>query len=199
MKQEIFVFHDSSMARQEWYWKFVLETEEGKFVLSAEQSFDCGEEEADPLEIEPKRGLKSGADIYEALRDMLGEIFEDIENIDLMPISVEIAKFDAKTADQFSRGQKLLERRDQRRHRKNQKSRDNALQPFRTKIDEYCAKLDDSRTRGGGGVSRPSERTRVRAFLEHYLLENGELPRGHQKWRLGNGFLSGERDFSDLN
>ncbi len=198
MKHTILQFHESNMAGQSWAWIFKLEAKNGTFVLSAEQKFDRNDEDDDPLEINPRTGLRGGADVYEALQEMLEEIFEDLKHFDLDAISVEITKFDAKTADQFTRGHQLLIRREQRQQRKAKKSREMALEQYQAKIDDYCSKLSDDRTRGGGGISRPSESSRVRAFLEHHVLEHGELPKGYHTWRLGNGFLSGERDFSDL-
>lgn len=49
-----------------------------------------------------------------------------------------------------------------------------------------------------GGMSRPSLRKRVRAFMEDYAAEHGRLPQRPHRWQLGNGFLSGKHDFSDL-
>lgn len=199
MRAEILKFHDSNMARQKWNWTCFLDRcENGSFSLTLKQEL-IGPENADEVfVIDPVLGLKRGADIYQELNTMLENIGYDLSNFDLNEIAEGISIFDHKVADEFLRGEKLLERRCYRNKRKEQFFLDAALEPFRQVIDDYCARIDDNRTRGGGGISRPSEKSRVKAFLERYVCQNGTLPIGRHSWTFSNGFLNGSHDFGNL-
>lgn len=205
MKHTILAFDGSNMAKQEWRWSFDLEQlPDRTFTLTATQvifSEDEGDErdpEDEPIEVEPAVGLRGGVDIFAELKRMLDEGNDDIERFDLEPIAEKIAAFDPKIAGHFLRGKRNLAGRERRAGHKAYRTRDTKLSPFLEAISAYCAGLSDDRTRGGGGISRPSERMRVRAFLEQYVVDHQKLPSGKQNWQLGNGFLSGSHDFSDL-
>ena len=199
MKKEIYKGWGSNMVGQEWEWVFSLEKQaNGTYTLSGEQNLIDPEEIDEPFEFKPVSGLRRGADIYEQFQTMLSEMCIEIEEDDVDAIANEIVDLDPKVADHFRRAKDLLPRRAQRAELAAHRARDAKLAPFRQIIDAYCAKLTDHRTRGGGGISRPSERSRVWAFLEDYVCKNGELPTGYHSWNLSNGFLSGSRDFSDL-
>ena len=199
MHRIILKIHDSNMAGQDWNWTCVLNRcENGSFSLKLEQELVEPEDTDAAFVIEPALGLRRGADIYQELSIMLESVGYDLREFDLNKIAEEMSFFDIKVADQFLRGQTLLERRFQRKERREQVIRDQKLAPFRKVIDDYCSSLNDNRTRGGGGISRPSEKSRVRAFLERYVCENGILPSGHHSWTFSNGFLNGSHDFGDL-
>jgi hypothetical protein len=67
MKQLILSISDSNMPGDSWRWNFQLERKAGgTHTLSCEQII-----EDEPLEIDPVSGLRTGEDIYEALRSML--------------------------------------------------------------------------------------------------------------------------------
>ncbi len=185
------------MAGNEWCWCFWLDgCADGAFMLSATQTMTDPDDQDDAYTIEPAASLRTGADIYEHLEVMLADAGEDIEMLDLDGIASELSAFSERLADQFRRGKALLARRQRRRERGILLARSAAIEPLRQAIDAYCANLDDNRPRGGGGISRPSERSRVQAFLEDYVRTHGQLPVGRHSWTLSNGFLSGSHDFA---
>lgn len=196
MSMTFYAFIDRNIAGQEWRWTFDLERmPNGTLSLSAQHEFIDGDEDDEPLDIEPRIGIPDGADIYEAFGDMLGEAGIDIEMVGLAPIAERIAKIDHKVATDFRNGAQILEMRFEAEANRQDHLRAVKLMPHVPAIEAYCSGLSDERTRGGGGISRPSVRTRVRAYMEEYAVEHGRLPKGPHRWQLGNGFLSGEHNF----
>ena len=55
--------------------------------------------------------------------------------------------------------------------------REASIRPFREKIEAMIKDFDDQPVRGGG-MTWPSTRTRVRRFLESYVVSHGRLPSG---------------------
>jgi hypothetical protein len=53
-----------------------------------------------------------------------------------------------------------------------------AIAPFRQEIEAIAAKCSDHPVRGGGIGTWPSYRSKMRSFLEEYVLEHGRMPRG---------------------
>lgn len=199
MRREILRFSDSNMAGFEWTWIFILEKQmDDTLSLSAEQKMADPEDDDYKFAIEPAHKLRRGADVYKRLDEMLSLICVDLELLDVAEIAKSIEEFDTTLAGQFQRGAELLERRAQRRARREKDARLRTLEPFKNAIHEYCENLDDQRTRGGGGILRPSERARVKAFLESYVCRTGKLPSGQHTWHLSNGFMSGSHDFGSL-
>ena len=194
MKKPIFETWDSNMAGQEWRWVFSLEKcANDTFTLSGKQTLVEPEYDEESFEIEPVSGLRRGTDIYEQFQMMLSEAGEDIQDLDLDAIADAFIEFDPKAAHHFRRGEELLERHAEWGQRRRQRVDTKKLAPFRDKIDAYCANLDDSRP-----TRRPSERTRVRAFLEGYVRRFRETPTGLHTWNMGGGWGSGSHDFGDL-
>jgi hypothetical protein len=194
MEKLIFEFRDSNMARQEWRWVFSLKRcADGTFTLSGEQIPVEPEESDEPFLIAPVSSLQRGTDIYEEFQVMLSEAGGDIHNEDLDAIADEIVEFDPKVAHHFLNGEGLLHRHACWQQRKLKREHDKALAPFRKRIDDYCATVDDRRP-----SRRPSERTRVRGFLEKYVIEHRKIPTGSHTWRMSNGWGDGSRDFSDF-
>ncbi|GAA6159179.1 hypothetical protein NBRC116589_13530 [Ruegeria sp. HU-ET01832] len=199
MQKEVLRFSSGNMVGQEWSWSFIVEQHaNGAYSLSAKQEMIDPVDKVDEIHLETVDGLRRGADLYHELCQMLEGIGEQLSEFDIDKIAETLLPFDTELSDQFRRGEVLLLRREQRRRRKESQGRALIVEPFQRKIEEYCAKLDGHLTRGVAGIHRPSERTRIRAFLEEYVQSNQRLPSGFHKWNLGNGFLSGEHDFGDL-
>jgi hypothetical protein len=98
VKRLILSIHDSNMAGDSWRWDFQLERKaDGVHILSCEQII-----EDDPLEIEPVTDLRTGDDIYEALRSILDNCGYHLGDQDISAIADEISELDAAIAKQFS-------------------------------------------------------------------------------------------------
>jgi hypothetical protein len=99
MKQLILSIFDSNMPGDSWRWNFQLERKAGgTHTLSCEQII-----EDEPLEIDPVSGLRTGEDIYEALRSMLDNCgCYHLGDQDISFIAEKIAKLDVAIAKQFS-------------------------------------------------------------------------------------------------
>lgn len=112
MSTVIYTFADSNMAGQEWRWSFTLaRAEDDTLELNALQEFIDGDEDDEPLKINPRSGIEVGADLYEAFGAMLDEAGVEIETISLGPIAQRVAKIDAKIAADFRNGAKIIEAR----------------------------------------------------------------------------------------
>lgn len=197
MSAVIYAFADSNIARQEWRWLFGLHvSEEGTFALSAVQEFADPEDAGDAMMVAPAIGLRNGCEIYEQFFEMLDQAGIERDRVSYDAVAEGIRRIDADAALQFEAAAGLDET-GQSGAQANGQARMRALKlaPFRAAIDGYCSTLSDKRSRGGGGISRPSERARVQAYMEEYALQHRALPTGRHSWRLRNGFLSGEHDF----
>jgi hypothetical protein len=98
MKQLILSIHDSNMPGDSWCWNFHLERiAGGSHTLSCEQII-----EDDPLDIDPVIDLRTGEDIYEALRSMLDNCGYHLGDQNIADIAAKVAKLDITIAKQFS-------------------------------------------------------------------------------------------------
>ncbi len=143
---------------------------------------------------EPAIGLRRGADIYAALRSMLGEASYDIEDLDLEGAVAEIEKLDPIAADQFQRGRALLERRDTYRDKKRAQYREGILAQYRGKIEAYLQTIEERPQRYG------SRRGWIGKFLEEFVVLHGHLPLGKHQIRVeggGRNYSGGDHDFGD--
>lgn len=97
----LFAFWDSNMAMQSWQWDFMLENApDGSFTLSAKQSFEYADDEEDePWELDPVPALRTGDDIYMALRGMLEDVGYPTD--DLEEASDMLAQINPTLADEF--------------------------------------------------------------------------------------------------
>ncbi|MBP0465885.1 hypothetical protein J5Y09_18305 [Roseomonas sp. PWR1] len=189
MKPMILSFADANMAGFSWRWEFYVERKAKGFRLSARQVV-C---EDIPTVVDPVDGLRDGADIYRALDSMLCDVGYSLNQDDVPEISRRIAILDPKAADEFRRGQEILDARDEAEAARRASERDRKLAPFRSRIDAYVLRFSDAPFRNYGG----NRRVFARAFIEQYVLENGRLPTGEHHIRVG-GYSGGSHDFTDL-
>ena len=68
------------------------------------------------------------------------------------------------------------------------------VERLKATIDLLVSDLDD-KPRRGGGMSLPSNRASTKSYLEKYVGEHGELPKGRH---VINGFMKSECDFDEL-
>lgn len=198
MKQLILSFSDSNMAGYVWQWQFFLgRTLDGTYELTSEQIVN----EDEPREIDPKIGLRDGADVYEALQETLAEIGLSPDDFDLSATADKIANLDRAMADQFRFGPELLGERHAVEETIAAQDRDSILQPYREIIDRYVLKISDAPLRYPGGGSYGNPRGWIKRFIEDYVVANGHLPTGEHQIVVQNGgshYSGGTRDFSDL-
>lgn len=164
------------MAGYDWKWTVTLERlEDSSYTLSAEQTILDPEDKDEPLEVEPKSGLRRGADIYDAFLCITDEIGEENAADFIDDVADEIKSIDPVVADQFLRGEKLLERRNQRQIRNERARTDDRLKRSQGLVDQYLAGLSDVVDHVGTRTI-PSQRDRVRTYLESKLERNEQLP-----------------------
>lgn len=98
----------------------------------------------------------------------------------------------------------LLEIKASEKEEKEQKKRLDSINSFKTEIDEIVKNFSDEKQRVGAGIggSKPSERQRVRRWLEEYVVKNGSVPEGKHDVSvpfLGGRLNVGIIDFSAKN
>jgi hypothetical protein len=102
VKMTILTFSDGNMAGFSWSWNFNLEEQKGgAYGLSCEQATTDDDE---AIMIDPVSGLRSGADVYNALESMLSEAGYSLAEHELASIGAKIAKLDRRLAEQFELG-----------------------------------------------------------------------------------------------
>lgn len=193
MKKQILTLSDSNMAGDTWRWYFFLDGETGgAYSLSCEQILngDAGSP------IEPVTGLRRGADVWNALNTMMSDAGYSLAEFDLSEIAAEIAKLNVNLANQFKRGERLIERRDKAAAKTDSDCREKILAPYKSIIDEYVLKFSDEPLRGYG-----TERIWAKRFIEQYVLDNGRLPDGEYQIQVKTGgvnYSGATHDFSDI-
>jgi hypothetical protein len=114
MQSVILEFNDANMAGYEWSWAFFLDkTADGRFTVSCEQTVK--EEEA--LWIQDRSGLRDGAEVYGALRDLMDEAGYALKGYDLAEISRAVKAVDPALVDDFLNGEAILEQQDEQASR----------------------------------------------------------------------------------
>jgi predicted DNA-binding protein YlxM (UPF0122 family) len=202
-KVTLLSFADSNMSGYVWRWSFYLETEgSGGYKLSCEQLIIEGDEDDEEgLFLASVSGLKRGADIYGALESLVSEAGYCLEDFDLTEVAGNIEEFNATLADQFKRGEELLERRERAARKRAEIERTKKLDIFKKTIDEYVLRFSDTPLRYPGGGSYGTQRIWARHFIEQYILDNGQLPTGEHKisaTHRGSSYSGSTHDFSDL-
>ena len=192
---------DSNMAGSVWRWTFTLAGTKGNYGVSVKQEnieSDPDDDELPPWEIESVVGLRSGADIHEAMSSIMDEIGYEIDNFDIQEIGDRIGEVDPIAGDQFVQGVQLLEQRWVYHASKSTQARERKLAPYQSKIDAYCESLDDKPLKFPGGGSYGTKSGWIRRFIEGYVLEFDGLPHGEHVINVksdGNAYSGGEHDF----
>lgn len=189
MKHLILSFSDSNMAGFRWRWEFYVQRYAKAWRVSARQIV----EEESPMVIEPRPGCTDGADIYEALRAMVEEAGYSLDPDDLQDIGKILAELDPKVADEFCRGEAIIERREAAAAKRALEERERRLAPFRERIEKYVLRFSDSEFRFGGR----SKRALARSFIENFVAEHGSLPTGVHVIRV-QAYAGEQHDFGDF-
>jgi hypothetical protein len=192
MRSVILKFEDANMAGYEWSWAFFLdETADGRFTVSCKQTVKGDA----ALRIPARRGLRDGAEVYGALRDLMDEAGYSIEGHDLAKIICAVKAVDPALLNDFLNGEAILEQRDGEASRLQAERREQTLAPYREAIDAYVLRFGDQRGRYG-----PSPRFAAIKYIEEYVIEHGRLPHGIHTIRLSGpvSYSGGQHDFSDL-
>jgi len=197
MKNDILSINDSNIAGDVWNWTWRLEEfRNGTFMLICEQSGDCLE----PLEINPRKHLKDGFDVYISLEEMMSEAGYSIHDFDLLDIAEKVSKISGKIAIDFRNAPEIFEEREENVAVQQQEIRKRALAPFRSVIDNYVATLSDKEKRGAG-TFYGTQRFWVNRFIEDFVIANGSFPKGKHPLvvRIGGaGYSGGEHDFDKM-
>jgi hypothetical protein len=169
MKLVVLEIADNNLAGFSWRWSFSVERlPSGTFTLSAKQLVTEGR----ALALKPRKGLRDGVDLYEAMESMLSEAGYSLEESDLPAIMVNVAKVDTSVAEQFSQCPELRDEREVQKQQKLEAERQAALAPYRKAIDQYVLRFSDHPLRNAVG----SQRFWMRRFIEDFALANGQLP-----------------------
>lgn len=195
MKRLIYKFSDSNMAGYSWSWEYYLTSpKRGRLTLTGRQIVSDDE----PRRIDPRRGLRDGVDVYEALSAMIEEAGYSLAADDLPAIAREIVVLDADVAEQFSNGPELAEERGEVKKKQFADEREAILHPYREIIDNYVLKFSDDPLRYPGGMTTyGTRRGWAKLFIEDYVVANGRLPTGEHRIEI-RGYSGGSHDFSDL-
>ena len=187
-KHLILSFSDSNMAGYNWRWEFYVQRHAKAWRLSARQVV-C---EDMPMVVEPRSGLTDGAEIFDALRYMLQETGYDLDPDRVPDIAAAIEKMDPVLADEFRRGEEIIEEREAVEEERVAKERVAKLAPYRERIDRYVERFSDDPRKGWA-----SARTCARVFIENYVVEHGRVPAGRHviEWR---GYSGPAHDFGDF-
>lgn len=189
MKRLILKFAECNIAGYSWGSNFYLERkEDGTYSLSCRQG-------------DPVMGLRDGADIYEALDEILSEAGHSLGGQDLCAVADKIAKIDAGVAEQFRNGPELLQQRYAAEAERAASEREELLRPYRQVIDRYVLKISNEPLRYPGGGSYGTKRGWTKRFIEDYVIANGRLPTGGHRIEVkigGASYSGGTEDFSDL-
>jgi hypothetical protein len=185
MKRRIASYPGSNMAGFSWRWDFHLQREDnGRYTLSCRQVV----KEDDPHVIEPTSDLKDGVDIYSAFLEMIKVAGFSEEKIDEVDVSNKIARFGKKIAQQFRDAAGILEARHEEGMAREKKRREEFLEPFKNKIENYLSQISDAPGRFPGSSSPyPSRRTWMRLFIEEYIIKNKAFPVGWHEIRVVSG------------
>jgi hypothetical protein len=200
MKKLIYRYEDYNMAGSEWTWEFYLETEKGVTYLLSSRHECAGQISETDIE----GGLKSGAEVYWSLRFAIMETSGwELTDAMLPSIAEQIAEVSPTTAAEFLAGPASEDTRgeDERAAAAAYAAyKEEALKPFRKKIDAYVLRFSDKGIRFPGGGTYGNPRAWARRFLEEYALSHGRLPHGkHQIKVTGAVSYSGPtHDFSDI-
>lgn len=161
-------------------------------------------------EIECVSGILGGARLYAAFVQMLDTI-SDRKNCGLRslggiisgPLIEAIVRVNPSNAEQFAVHADRVKRWHllpsspesiERKRQKAQKSREEAIAPFRSAIDTYAMKFSNDPLRYPGGGSYPPHRFWARRYMENYVVSFRELPRGLHKIEV-QGFSGPTHDF----
>jgi hypothetical protein len=105
MRSVILKFNDANMAGFEWSWTFFLDkAADGRFTVSCKQTV----KEDMPLTRPARNGLRDGAEVYGALRDLVYEAGYALEGYDLAEISRAVKAVDPALVDDFLNGKAIL-------------------------------------------------------------------------------------------
>jgi hypothetical protein len=197
MKKLIFRYEDYNMAGSEWTWEFYLETEKGATYLLNSRHECAGQISETDIE----GGLKSGAEVYWSLCFAIMETSGwKLTDAMLPSIAEQIAEVSQTTAAEFLAGPESEDTRGEEERAAAAARREEALKPFRGKIDAYVLRFSDKGIRYSRGGTYGNPRTWAKRFLEEYVVSHGRLPYGkHQIKVVGAASYSGPtHDFSDI-
>lgn len=141
-----------------------------------------------------------GDRLSDELQAQLADIASDLDELGLEPDLCAVARVatGGNELDLRSIAEYLSTKVDAKRY-EDARQRDRLLAPFKTSIDTFVEKFDDRPLRGGGMVRSP--RSRVRSFLEDYVIANGCLPTGPVRVKSESRSFSldlGTIDFPDI-
>lgn len=197
MRNKILSISDSNMAGDVWNWSWWLEgPTDGEFMLICNQSGG----DFQPHEIDPKKGLKDGVDVYLSLEEMMSEAGYSLHDFDFSGIAEIISGISAKLSSDFINAPEIMEEREESSAIQKQEVREQVLAPFRTVIDSYVSTLSNKEIRGGG-TGYGNQRLWVKRFIEDFVVANGCLPKGKHPLvvRIGSaGYSGSEHDFDEM-
>lgn len=185
MKRRIASYPGSNMAGFSWRWDFHLQREDnGRYTLSCRQVV----KEDAPHVIEPTSDLKDGVDIYSAFLGMIEAAGLSKKEIDEEDVAKKIARFGTKVAQPFRDAADILQVRHEEGIAREKKRREEFLEPFKSKIENYLSQISDTPSRFPGSSSPyPSKRTCIRLFIEEYIIKNKAFPVGWHEIRVVSG------------
>jgi hypothetical protein len=143
-----------------------------------------------------------GERISEEFQAKLSQIASDLDELALDPDLCAIARLATENGRlDVNLIAAYLSTEVDAKHHKDARRREDMITPFRDRIEAFVGRFDDRPVRGGG-MSFPSARSRVRRFLEDYVIANGRLPDGPTKVNSESKFYLwnlGTIDFSEIN
>jgi hypothetical protein len=195
MKQKILQIEDTNMAGFEWSYSFWLSrTRDRSLTLALKQSAKG----ADRLHVDPEKGLKSGIDVYRALRSMLSEAGSSIDSCDPDSVARAIGLIDPVVAAEFRNGATAIESEEEEDEQEEYARRREIVAPFNSRIEAYVTRFSAERLHyPGAGEVYPSRRHWATKFIQEYVVAHGALPTG-KHWIRVQGYSGDEHDFSDI-
>lgn len=106
MKICLVEFNDSNMAGYRWKWQFFANrTADGRFTVSCKQTV----EEESALRIPARRGLRNGAEVYDALSSLMDEASYSLSEANKKSAAERLMSIDARLAAEFLTQSQALE------------------------------------------------------------------------------------------